>query len=394
MFGFCCKRLQLLFPSCSIAVDSSSITHVHFTRLYASKSLLGSTQDEKYRSFTVSYLVNSLGFSPEKALSASKNKKLHFDTPEQPDSVVKLLKHYGLTDTHISNIVKTLPVLLVYNAEKTLCPKLQFFCSVGLSSNDLARILRFNANILTWSLERSIRPCYDIMKTLGIPKHKVPDFISNYHMFNLKVMNNVAHNTSILRAHQLPESSFPLWVSFYFKALSFDSEKVKQNVKKVMSMGFQPSSSTFMKALYVISVTDASKWEHKIKFYKMWGWTEYDVLLAFRKTPLFMTFCEKNISAKMDFLLNKWGCQPADLAARPDLLTYSLEKRIISRCSVVRVLQLKGLVKEDTFMVTIVQETEKFFLEQFVIKYQEQVPELLSILQRKMDLAEFGLGFN
>ncbi|KAL6140713.1 hypothetical protein ACLB2K_059009 [Fragaria x ananassa] len=218
-------------------------------------SLLGSTQDEKSRSFTVSYLVNSLGFSPEKALSASKNKKLHFDTPEQPDSVVKLLKHYGLTDTHISNIVKTLPVLLVYNAEKTPFPKLQFFCSVGLSSNDLARILRFNANILTWRLERSIKPCYDIMKTLGIPKHK------------------------------LPESSFPLWVSFYFKALSFDSEKVKENVKKIMSMGFQPSSSTFMKALYVISVTDASKWEHKMKFYKMWGWTEDDVLSAFRKTP-------------------------------------------------------------------------------------------------------------
>ena len=47
-----------------------------------------------------------------------------------------------------------------------------------------------------------------------------------------------------------------------------------------------------------------------------------------------------------------------------------------------------------TSMVTIVHKTEKFFLEQFVIKYQEQVPELLSILQRKMDVAEFGLGFN
>ncbi|PRQ51422.1 putative transcription regulator mTERF family [Rosa chinensis] len=397
MVLICCKRLQLLVPSCRIAVDYS-VTHLQkalpFTRLYSSKPLLG-VQDDKARSFTVSYLINSFGFSPQLALSASNKMKVRFDTPEKPDSVIKLFKDYGLSDAHISDIVKKCPVLLVSNAEKTLWPKLQFFTSIGLSGNDLARIFRVNANILTLSLERSIRPCHDIMKTLEIPEHKVPYFISNYYMFNPKVLSNVPHNTLILRAHQVPEASFPLWVCSHLLALSFDSEKVKTNVEKVINMGFDPSSTTFMKALYVVSVTNAAKWKHKMEFYEKWGWTEDDVLLAFRKNPMFMSFSVKNISAKMDFLLNKMGFQPADLAARPDILTYSLEKRIIPRCSVIRFLQLKGLiVKEDLYIISIVHKNEKWFLERFVIKYEEQAPELQSILQGKMGLAEFGLGFD
>jgi mTERF domain-containing protein len=321
--------------------------------------------------------------------------RVHLESPEKPDSVIKLLKNYGLNETHISQLVKKCPILLIYNADKTLLPKLEFFSSIGLSGTDLARIFRFNANILTLSLDASIRPCYDIMKTLQIPQEKIPYFISNYHLFNAKLLTNVARNIPVLKAHDVPQSSFPLWVPLYFTALAFDSEKVKANVKRVMSMGFLPSSTTFMRALYVISVTDASKWEQKMEFYNKWGWTEHDVLLAFRKNPLFIAFSEKNVSPKMEFFLNKMGCQPADLAGRPDILTYSLEKRIIPRCSVIRLLQLKGLiVKEDVSINTILQKSEKWFLKRFVIKYQEQVPELLSIYEEKISLAKFDLGLH
>lgn len=43
---------------------------------------------------------------------------------------------------------------------------------------------------------------------------------------------------------------------------------------------------------------------------------------------------------------------------------------------------------------TILQKSEKWFLKRFVIKYQEQVPELLSIYEEKISLAKFGLGLH
>lgn len=47
---------------------------------------------------------------------------------------------------------------------------------------------------------------------------------------------------------------------FHVIALSFETEKLKANVKKVMSMGFHSSSATiFMKTLYVISHQNGNK---------------------------------------------------------------------------------------------------------------------------------------
>ncbi|XP_068304272.1 transcription termination factor MTERF15, mitochondrial-like [Pyrus communis] len=265
---------------------------------YSSKSLLVA---EKVKlgdggDFTVSYLINSCGLSPKHALSAAK--KVHFDTPEGPNSVLNLLEDHGFDKTHISHLVKKHPHLLLFNPEKTLLPKLEFLGSIGLSGTGLAEC----------SLE------------------------------------------------------------------------FKEIVKKIMSMGVSPSSEVFTRALHVNALRDASEWEQKMELYRKWGWTEDDFMLAFRRNPLFMGFTEKNFSSKMDFLVNKMGWQPADVAGSPTVVTYSLEKYIIPRCSVIRILLSKGLISKGEFTLgTFIMNPKSYFLNRFVIKYQEQVPELLSI---------------
>nr|XP_011462715.1 PREDICTED: uncharacterized protein LOC101315143 [Fragaria vesca subsp. vesca] len=161
-----------------------------------------------------------------------------------------------------------------------------------------------------------------------------------------------------------------------------------------MSMGIYPSSATFMKALCVICLTDASKWEQKMNFYKQCGWSEEDFLVAFRKNPFFVLLTEKNISKKMDFIVNKMALfQPADLGYYPTGLTYSLENWIIPRCSVIRVLLLKGLITRGEFSFSSSMVYREYFVDRFVVQHQEEVPELLSIFEGKMSLAELGLGF-
>ncbi|PRQ51393.1 putative transcription regulator mTERF family [Rosa chinensis] len=397
MFGFCCRRLQLQFPSCSIAVDYS-VTHVqkapHFTRLYSSKSLLRA-QDKKDCSFTVSYLINSCGLSLELALSLSKRHRVRFESPEKPDAVVKLFKDYGFSNAHISEIVKKLPELLLVS-EKTLLPKIEFLGSIGITGIPLAETLCGNPTVLKMSLENCIRPCCDIIKTLGIPYGKVPLFIKRSQwLFKVKVLSNVARNVSVLRSLKVPESTIDLCRPHNLVPVSTDADEFNENVNKVISMGFPPSSCTFMKALYVISMMDESKLAQRKEFYRKFGWTEDNILLAFRKNPIFMSISEKNFLSKMDFLVNKMGLQPADVAGYPSVLTNSLEKWIIPRCSVIRVLLLKGLIWKGQFSLlgTALMGNKDLFLHRFVNKYQEQVPELLSIFQGKIGLAELGLGF-
>ena len=97
---------------------------------------------------------------------------------------------------------------------------------------------------------------------------------------------------------------------------------------------------------------------------------------------------EKKIVSEMDFLVNRMGLKPAEIGRYPIVLSYSLDRRIIPRCCVIRVLLLKGLMKSKISLGSFVSFTEKRFLDEFVNQYQEQVPELSSISQWKLGILE------
>ncbi|KAL6140718.1 hypothetical protein ACLB2K_059014 [Fragaria x ananassa] len=370
MFEFCCRRLQLLVPS--ISVDSS-VTHFQkaspFSTSYSSSLSLGSEihdtkpEDGKDQSYTVSYLINSFGFSPQLALSLSKKRGVHFNSPERPDSVIKLLKDYGFSDSNVAEIVTKLPTILLFKPEKPLVPKLEFFGSIGITGTNLTRLICRSPSFLNHSIERRLIPCYNIIKTLPVGDRTLGLFMKGWsRMFNVRVLVNAANNVAFLRSLQAPESSIYLYEPNYIFAVSRDTAKFKEYVEKVVSLGFCPSSTTFVRALYVISIMNGRKWSQRIKFCREWGWAEDD---------------------------------PADVAQHPTLPTYSSEKWIIPRWSVIRVLLLKGFITKGQFSLvgTALMGRKDQFLHRFVNKYQEQVPELLSIFQGKIGLAELGLGF-
>ena len=69
------------------------------------------------------------------------------------------------------------------------------------------------------------------------------------------------------------------------------------------------------------------------------------------------------------------------------VLFFSLEKKIVLRCRVIRVLKSRGLIKEDVSLATILLPVEELFLERFVTKFKE-VPLLLSVYEGKVDPEE------
>ena len=89
-----------------------------------SKSITSKTTSKQHP-FTVTYLINSCGLSSESAISASE--KVQFQSPERPDLVLALLRNYGFSRTQISNLIRKRPILLLYNPENILLPKLEFF---------------------------------------------------------------------------------------------------------------------------------------------------------------------------------------------------------------------------------------------------------------------------
>lgn len=193
MFALCSKRRESFIPICKTVGDletglcvlqSSQI----FLKNFSSKTPLSLAVEKdkpqeqnqvQGRPFKVSYLVKSCGLTPEIALSVSK--KINFQTPEKPDAVLGLLRDHGFAMTHISRLVRMCPSLLLANVEKTLLPKLEFYRSIGLSDQILARVVSWNPCLLTRSLENYIIPCYDILKSVLILMKKLQNSLVVHH---------------------------------------------------------------------------------------------------------------------------------------------------------------------------------------------------------------------
>ncbi|GMN62388.1 hypothetical protein TIFTF001_031467 [Ficus carica] len=338
------------------------------------------------QSFTVSYLINSIGFSPETALSASKH--VNLKTREKPDKLINLFEKYGFTQIQISKLVRGNPRLLLLDAEKTILPKLEFLVAKGISGPEMAKMLSAFPRILSASLAKQIMPSYDFFRGLFQSDVKLiaavkrcPDILT------YNVEKHVSVNIDILRKHGVPDSNIPTLLLHHPRSLMVSPDGFRKIVEEVEEMGFDASKVNFVMAANAFLSMSRSKWESKVDAYKKWGWSEEEVLKAFERNPRCMMVSEDKITAAMDFFVNKFGWRPCLIAKRPILLSLSLRKRLIPRSSVFQALLSKGLVKKEVNLAALFETSEQKFLQKFVLPYKKEAPELLKLYKEKLNLS-------
>ncbi|KAF2322061.1 hypothetical protein GH714_006138 [Hevea brasiliensis] len=393
MFGFLGSRLALN-KSASLLVSNTQLGILPFRLFFIIRcfsSTISSNLNEQ--SFTVSYLINSCGLTTKSAQSISK--KICFETSERPDSVLKLLREHGFTNSQICKIVRSRPQVLLAKPEKTLLPKFEFLRSIGFSRSGLCILVSRIPDLLTRSLEQCLIPSYEILKTVLVSDEKVVRTLNRMGSRSFySLQKRFSNNSSLLRGLGISQSFISYLATQCPSVMCREVGKFAEGVKKVLKLGFDSSKLTFVEAVRVFHHMSHKTWEHKIEVYRRCGFSEDEIWLIFRKHPMCMALSEKKVMDTVDFLVCKMGWQPAAVARRPITLCLSLEKRIMPRCSVVRVLLLKGLIQGDIHLSSVFMASEKLFLERFVIKYQEHVPQLLDIYQGKMGLTELGFGFD
>ncbi|XP_065635412.1 uncharacterized protein LOC112019254 [Quercus suber] len=397
MFAFLSSR-QLLFVTHRNRRTQFQLGLLQKTAFFSIKSFssLGLSESKQQKeaqrhSFTVSYLINSCGFSPKSALLASH--KVHFGNPDKPDSVLNLLKDNGFNDTHITKLIKQFPRFLLLEPKNTLLPKIEFFRSIGISTSDLPRILSTSPDLLKRSLKNHLIPCYDILKSLLVENEKVIKTLRRSHWSLQYITISIVPNVELLREVGVPQSNISFLVTTCpFVACTRPSKLVKA-IQEVKEMGIHPSKIVFVQAIVVVLTIKKPMWEYKFEIFKRWGWSKEDTLLAFKKDPNFMRLSVKNIMKTMNFLVNKFGRPSTDIARNPVVLHLSLEKRIIPRCSVIQILVANDLVKDGLSFSSFLLVNEKSFLEKYVSKFQDIAPHLLNLYQNKMDLLDVEIQF-
>ncbi|GMP87792.1 hypothetical protein CsSME_00040024 [Camellia sinensis var. sinensis] len=314
---------------------------------------------------------------------------------QNTELVKTLLRNYGFTNTQISKLVDMDPNILFYNPQKTILPKLEFFRSIGLSSTDIPRVIcaTYCQALLSRSLENQLIPCYNFLKSvLFLDQNVIKMLKRSPRVLLFNVEKILAPNIATLREAGVPQSVTSFMMYRSPGTLLQESRKFKEGVNKAIEMGFNPQRSNFAHAVQVLCFMRESTFKRKKEVYGRWGLSNDEILLAFRAHPLCMNLSEEKIMETMDFLVNKMGWQAALVARCPVVLFFNLEGRIIPRCTVVKILLTKELVKKGLCLSTFLIPREEVFLDKFVNKYQDDVPGLKNIYLGKMDLVEPRLG--
>ena len=89
-----------------------------------------------------------------------------------------------------------------------------------------------------------------------------------------------------------------------------------------------------------------------------------------------LTRNKESLQRRYEFLISEVGLEPASIAQRPTVLTYSLVGRLRPRHYVIKFLKANGLLKRDLKYNTIFSLVEKVFVEKFICPYKEVAQHL------------------
>ncbi|XP_027931123.1 transcription termination factor MTERF2, chloroplastic-like isoform X1 [Vigna unguiculata] len=354
----------------------SLLQHKHDASLFMFNTFTSGGDSHKGDTFTVSYLSNSCGLSLELARKLSK--RVNLKTPDGPNAVLDTLKNYGFSKTQVAKVVEKNPRLLAASAEKTLLPKLKFFNSIGVSNSIIHRIALEDPVILQRSLEKCLVPRYEIIRSIVRDDRKVVSVLRNVPLgfTNCDLKKCLVPNIEILRQSGVPQGSISLMMVNATSSAMVKHSRFVEVVERIKKLGFDPKKTTFVMAIDVLLAISKGGWESRIQMYERWGWNCELALQAFLKFPNFMKLSEETVNKKMTFLVKDMGLSSLDIAAYPPVLAYSLEKRIIPRLSVIKILKSKGLLKSNLSFGSYMGSTEEIFLKKFVIGFQEHLPLL------------------
>ncbi|CAH2047974.1 unnamed protein product [Thlaspi arvense] len=392
-----------------------------------------SLQDgRKGKTFTVSYLVDSLGLS--RKLAESISRKVSFEEKSNPDSVLNLLISHGFTDSqgNLENKIRKhiLYSLLIFTSFREACAKcilqfllLCFYCCCNVSHKDGRKGKTFTVSYLVDSLGLTTKLAESISRKVSFEEKGNPDSVMG-----------------LFRSHGFTDSQI--------------SDIVTTSLKKVVDKGFDPTSSKFVQALSVFYQRSDKTIEEKVDVYKRLGLAVGDVWEMFKKYPFTLKFSEKKITQtfetlkkcgllkdeilsmfkkfprfigsseqriessletfmslgfsrdefammlkrnpqyigysaesvknKTEFLVKKMNWPIKALGSNPAVYNYSLEKRIVPRCNVIKALMSRGLLgngSELPPLYVVLPITDEAFLVKYVRNHDDKqlVLELMSI---------------
>ncbi|KAJ6801244.1 transcription termination factor MTERF8, chloroplastic-like isoform X2 [Iris pallida] len=365
------KNLSTSLPTSFILLCSSFTS----TSTPTSTSAAQTPLPEEPPNIITQYLITSHGFPPDRAATASKRISLRA-SPSQLESVMHFLKHHSFTDAHIRTIILRHPAILSADVAASLSPNIAALASLGLAVPDIPKIVLANANalLLPTAIPR-------VRFWLAFLDHDVQKLLlaltRNLGLIGYDMDRGVAPKIALLKEYGLSETDIGLLLirgqGFFRRSIS----SIEVLMKRALEFGFPRGSPMLVISLSSFSGIGVELLKAKMKLFRSLGWSEEELTSALKRHPFIVRLSEENIREKMEFLVGKAGCTLSYIALRPQLLSYSLERRVIPRYHVVSILKSDGIVERDRDFYKFMAVGEEEFVKRIVMRNVKRVPGLL-----------------
>ncbi|KAJ8541775.1 hypothetical protein K7X08_002591 [Anisodus acutangulus] len=132
----------------------------------------------------------------------------------------------------------------------------------------------------------------------------------------------------------------------------------------------------------VLVSLDEAKLEGRLENFRSFGWSISDICTVVQTLPYCLTSSEVKIRRRLEFFMMELGYESSYLASRPPLLKLSLDKRIMPRNEIFKLLKENQLITRKLSLYTVVKHTELQFLERYVLPFREKMPEVYDLYMK------------
>ncbi|CAN6441839.1 unnamed protein product [Victoria cruziana] len=322
-------------------------------------------------SFSVlDYLTSSCGFPSEEALLITE-KLGNNGRDGTAEDIVNFLKVSGFTDAHMKKLIGYYPKMLEAGLENNLKPKIKAFEGLGLSGVRLADLIKW------------ILPSINYLRTLLSSDEDVVRTLKNSGWcFSCDIRKRMEPNISILRRCGLPHESVLKFMVRKPRLLMVKPDRLEEIIRRAYELGFEHGSGMLPQAVWVISSMNQVTWDAKFELLKSFGMNEEQILLTFQKCPYFLSMSERKMKRAVTFFMKELKFTPSDVAEYSNMMRLRMDKRIIPRLSLVKLLSSKKILKRNLSTSTILVMSENKFYNEYVLKYKDDDPDVFDVYKR------------
>ncbi|KAK1661367.1 hypothetical protein QYE76_049526 [Lolium multiflorum] len=324
--------------------------------------------------FAVDYLVENCGLTRPQALKAS-TKISHLKSPCKPDAVLAFLSGLGFSTADVAVLVAKDPKFLCTRVETTVGPNVVELTALGFSQTEIASLVSLiPASFRRRSIVSNV-PYY--LSLLGSYENLLRVLKNSSTLLFVSLEKVVKPNVAFLRECGLDHCDIAKLCISWPRLISTNLERVHAAVACAESIGVPRGSRMFRQALRAVSFLSKEKVTAQVDYLKnTLGWSDAEVGIAVSKLPMLLVRSKGILHILSEFLISEVGLEPAYIAHRPALLTYSLEGRLRPRYCVIKFLKENGLLSRDRSFFPAVTVTERVFMEKYIIPHDEAAPNL------------------